>query len=280
MNSVPRVGVPAALVTAVASLNPPQETLAEIGQLLREVIGRYVRQAPGAVTMDGLSGLTEDQLRCFTLNALATAGRLLSQDREGVLCREVRDRGEDRQGLRFSESRAAAAMHTDGMHMPDQVVPDVFTLTCVRTAASGGELSLVHVDDVLAVLPNRDQVVEVLGEPVHFATRGIDPAGRRTVLRRVLAPVDDGWVVTYARDYIDEGHRQTDVPPLAREQVAALDSLDAALERSLRISYRQQAGELLIVDNRRMLHGRSAYADAALPGRLLLRTWLSTQETS
>jgi alpha-ketoglutarate-dependent taurine dioxygenase len=52
---------------------------------------------------------------------------------------------------------------------------------------------------------------------------------------------------------------------------------DAALDdESLQLTGRLEPGELAVVNNRHVLHGRTSFTDDPRPGRdrLLLRTWI------
>lgn len=221
-----------------------------------------------------------DAFRMFCLQL----GRLIAQDRSGTLIREVQDRGFElgagRSG-RYADTRYGGDLHTDGAEVPAPV-PDLFALLCVRQATTGGALQLVHVDELTKRL-SRD-VADQLRRPFHFDRRGDEPPGEPpTTKKPVLFPDGDGKTcVTYLRRYIELGHKRSEVPDLSPEQVAALDAFDGLLsDPDLAHHERLAAGELAVIDNKHVLHGRTTFEDA--PGssnrRLLLRAWIEQRAT-
>jgi alpha-ketoglutarate-dependent taurine dioxygenase len=68
--------------------------------------------------------------------------------------------------------------------------------------------------------------------------------------------------------------------PLTAEDVAALDALDEVLSRpELRTTHVLRPGELLVLDDHRVLHGRAEFSDARGAGnhRCLVRILLSRE---
>lgn len=275
-----------AVATAAGSTGGPPAALHELEELVRALARRHLAARPGYFVLTGLDRLAEPEARRFALSASRLLGRLLPQDRSGQLLRDVMDRGvrlEEAAGARYSDTRQGGSLHTDGMHRPGKV-PDFVALYCVRQAALGGALVLVHVEDLLAELRRWPEVVGALRRPVHFDTRevGAAPAGA-TVRRPVLELVDGAERIHYLREYIESGHRHDGVPPLTREQIAALDVLDSLLDRpELQRRGRLGPGEMVFINNRSIIHGRTAFEDRSGPahGRLLLRSWISEPPTS
>jgi alpha-ketoglutarate-dependent taurine dioxygenase len=234
---------------------------------------------PDVLIVSSDPGQTDDELRDLGRALSLAAGRLLPQDAGGALERDVFDRHGPEGPTRYSASSVAAPMHTDGMHVPDQRVPEYFSLTCIRQATSGGDLALVHLRDVLGRLTapgEADRAVRVLSREFWFHTKGVDPRGRDAVRRPVLEGGEDGLVIQYAREYIDLGHAIPRAPDLDDEQLAVLDRLDRVLADRTRWHERRLGrGDVALIDNRHVLHSRSAFVDdPALPPRRMMRLWI------
>lgn len=74
------------------------------------------------------------------------------------------------------------------------------------------------------------------------------------------------------------GQRPLGIPKLTRIQCEALDAVHfAAADAAHRIQY--QEGDLLLFNNRRILHGRDGFTDAA-EKRHMIRLWLKDEEMS
>ncbi|MCT9088901.1 TauD/TfdA family dioxygenase [Streptomyces sp. ASQP_92] len=251
----------------------------EFRQTLRLYTERHLDARPGFFVLADLDHLTQEQARRFTVAVSALVGDLLPQDGHGALLRDVRDRGvrlgEGATG-RYSDSRQGGSLHTDAAHRPGRL-PDVFALFCYRQARSGGALVTVHVSDLLGLLAAHPEELAALRLPVHFDTRDDAPGFPLTVERPVLERSGGRERVYYLRDYIEIGHGHPHIPPLSPAQVKALDLLDELLDRrDLQTHGRLCPGEMIFIDNRSIVHGRTPFEDeeAVDGGRLMLRTWI------
>jgi alpha-ketoglutarate-dependent taurine dioxygenase len=275
-----------AIADATHAVSPPDldailagRRPATLGSRVQELAREHLDGQLGIFLLTGMPGLSVEHATEVTLAVSQLLGRLLPQDSQGALVRQVADRGlrlgEGRTG-RYSDSRDGGNLHTDGPHHPSPV-PDCFALFCVQQAESGGELCIVHAGALLERLP--DRVIEVLQQDFHFDRREAD-ADPPTVTRPVLS-LGPPMRVCYLREYIQIGHRLPHVPALTDRQLDALDALDALLddpEGQSRI--RLKPGQLIVVNNRCLLHGRTAFTDAPDHGqkRLMLRTWIQRAE--
>jgi hypothetical protein len=157
----------------------------------------------------------------------------------------------------ISTTRAEFPLHTDSTAL---VRPhEAICLACLRAPAGAGGQSLVATaDSVRAALP--DSAVAALAEPV-FPFLLKDPVHGRGV--RPGPVLEGSGAVRYRRDALELGERlsREPMPPRSR---AALELLDEALDdRSLVLTRALRPGDVLLVDNRRALHGRTAIADGA-----------------
>lgn len=244
---------------------------------LAELAREHLDGAPGFFRLTGLPYRSVEDASKFALQASAMLGELLPQDGQGSLLRQVTDRGVRLgEGLtgRYSDSRQGGSLHTDAPHHPAPV-PDCFALYCVHQARWGGELCLVHADTVLAQLPS--WAIEQLRGEFHFDRRD-DTAREPTVRRAILELGPAGLRMHYLREYIEIGHRHRHVPALTEDQMAAMDALDAVLDNPAyqHCQLRLEPGDMVFINNRSTLHGRTEFSDDAENGekRLMLRTWI------
>jgi hypothetical protein len=124
----------------------------------------------------------------------------------------------------------------------------------------GGESIVVSgqaVHDLLAARAPR--VLEVLARDFWWECRGFsDDFFRAPVL---FFGADGGPRFRYLRDYLESAHRRRGAP-LDEEQLWALDALDSALELSeLQFRCTLAPGEILVLDDLRMFHGRTSFSD-------------------
>jgi alpha-ketoglutarate-dependent taurine dioxygenase len=159
--------------------------------------------------------------------------------------------------------------HTDGS--------DFAALFCLESAAEGGESVLVSATSAYnTVLRERPDLLAVLARGFHHHRRGEEPPGEPPVTRRRIPvfQVHDGLVhCCYNRN------PQAWLEPLGLGyepvEVEALDYLDSVLARpELQLRMELRPGDVQLINNYNILHGRTAYRDAPGRRRHLLRLWL------
>ncbi len=154
----------------------------------------------------------------------------------------------------LSRSDRAMGLHIDGSYAdaPQKLV--VFQM--IRDDPAGGETSLATASDVAAGLDA--ETLKLLGDPV-FPFAACDPilegTGRDRSIRcyrqQILRGLQDG-------------------PPLSDAHAAAMPTLDPALANPRRLYRGHLApGDVLFLNNRRVLHGRARLAPDRK--RLMLR---------
>jgi alpha-ketoglutarate-dependent taurine dioxygenase len=167
---------------------------------------------------------------------------------------------EDDSGLLiFSTTDRVFDCHTDGYHNRDPI--DLVLMLCVRADASGGVTTLAHVDDLLDALNAAERTL--LADPV-FPTLN----GRTSVLKEARS----GATMRLNLAEIERFIRDDD-PVFTLAHFVAARRLDALARGDCRCaSFALGPGDCLILDNRRVLHGRSALSAGST--RLLKRVWV------
>jgi hypothetical protein len=204
-------------------------------------------------------------------------GSPVEQNVQGVLLYDVRDTGQDvRYGARFSATNAESSFHTDNSFGSEIV--DYVGLLCIRSAKSGGLSQIVSGYSVHNELHVRHpDVLELLYQPFHVERRGGLRAGDApTVQYPVLSQKDDGLTFRYLRYWIESGHEKVG-QPLTPAQAKALDVLDTVSnDPALRVEFALEPGDVFFVNNRWILHNRTAFEDNPELDRRrhLVRLWL------
>jgi len=204
-------------------------------------------------------------------------GRPIVQNVQGTLLYDVRDTGQDvRYGARFSVTNAESTFHTDAS-FGDEVC-DYVGLQCLRTAKSGGMSQMVSAYAVHNVLlDEQPDALETLYRPFHVDRRGgVRPGEGPTIERPVFEWSGGELLCRYLRYWIEVGNEKAG-QPLTSEQVHALDALDRVAARpELRVEFHLRPGDLYFLNNRWLMHNRTAFEDHAEPEqkRHLVRLWL------
>jgi alpha-ketoglutarate-dependent taurine dioxygenase len=204
-------------------------------------------------------------------------GEPIVQDVQETLLYDVRDTGQDvAKGARFSVTHYESSFHTDNSF--GETVVDYVGLLCLKTARSGGVSQVVSGPAVVEALRREHpEALEVLGRPFHVDRRGGVRKGEApTVLRPVVELGGPEPLLRYLRYWIEAGHEKAG-EPLTPAQRAALDRLDEVLNRpTLRAEFVLEPGQVYFLNNRWILHNRTAFEDHPEPERRrhLVRLWL------
>jgi len=221
----------------------------------------------------------ELQIQYWLLGQLL--GRPMEQNVQGTLLYDVRDTGQDvRYGARFSVTSSESTFHTDNSFGDD--ILDYIGLLCLQPAHSGGISQIVSLHTIYEELrDHHPEVLEELARPFHFDRRGgVRPGEAPTATFPILLEEGEALIGRYLRYWIETGHARAG-QPLTPAQVRAMDVLDElANQPQLRVQFQLQPGEMLWVNNRWILHNRTAFEDYAEPERRrhYVRLWLRRRD--
>ncbi len=229
-----------------------------------------------------IHGLERDRYSPDELTAVYwLVGQLLGvpfvQNVQGTLLYDVKDTGQDvRYGARFSVTSAESTFHTDNSFGED--VLDYVGLLCLNTARAGGLSQMVNIYAVHnRLLQTAPDVLAVLYRPFHVDRRGgVRPGEPPTVQFPILAWDGRSLLCRYLRYWIEVGQEKAGAP-LSQQQKDALSAFDRALaEPALRAEFPLQPGDMYFLNNRWILHNRTAFDDHDEPARKrhLVRLWL------
>lgn len=166
------------------------------------------------------------------------------------------DFAKETDGTRYSRTNIALAAHTDSTFLP--APHELVSFHMVRPDSAGGESFIVTARDVVAALPA--DVNALLRDPVF-------PLGKE--LYPVLTGPDGNPRIRYYRTQVDEDVARGAVLDDAHR--GAIDTLDAVLaDPALAIRFKLGAGEIVYLNNTRVLHGRTGFAPDS--DRLMYRT--------
>jgi alpha-ketoglutarate-dependent taurine dioxygenase len=204
-------------------------------------------------------------------------GEPFEQNVQGTLLYDVRDTGQDlSQGARFSVTSYESSFHTDNSF--GAAVVDYVGLLCLKTARSGGTSQVISGRTVYEELrANHPRELAILCSPFHVDRRGgVRQGESATVLRPVIDKQNGALLYRYLRYWIEVGQQKAD-QPLTAEQIGALDTLDTVMRRpELRVDFDLRPGDMYFLNNRWLLHNRTAFEDHEQLDRKrhLVRLWL------
>jgi alpha-ketoglutarate-dependent taurine dioxygenase len=267
---------------AVTELRPSDDLRAACAAEAQAVLNALEKGRGFAIlSMPSPDDSEHDEARAIYWLAGQLLGEPMTQNVQGVLLYDVRDTGQDvAQGARFSVTSYESSFHTDNSFGED--VLDYVGLLCLNPARSGGVSQVVSGHAVSECLRREaPHALDVLARPFHFDRRGGVREGEApTVAFPILGQTARGLLYRYLRYWIEAGHEKVGLA-LTPEQAGALNVLDGVLARpGLRAEFTLKPGDMFFINNRWLLHNRTAFEDHADPRRRrhLVRLWLRARE--
>jgi hypothetical protein len=184
--------------------------------------------------------------------------------------RDLRDPRRDRE-TKPEDTNDPLRHHTDGS--------DLLALMCVRQAVAGGNSFISSSARTVREIARREPelLVPLLEDYFAFDRNEEQPDGEDPFyLTRLCVIIGASISTRYSREMIEGAQTAPGAPPLTARQRRLLDVFDEiAAEGGAEVDF--ASGDLMIVNNYSVLHGRSRFHDADDPdqARLLLRLWIA-----
>ena len=249
-------------------------------------IAEELENGRGAVRLRGLDAarFTEDELRQVFWGIGGHLGTALYQSAKGEMMGEVRDETrlatqtyEPVEPGKVASSRSRTRgtgplrWHTDRC--------DVIALLCARNARAGGVSKLASIVTIYNEIGRRRPDLLALLCQDYWRSRPKDEDGtgvERAFALPVFSVLDGKLTCQYSRTYVEQAQEFADVPRLTAAQNEALDLLAAVAEETC-LHCPFEPGDIQLLNNHVIFHGRTAYEDDAgtRQERLLLRLWLA-----
>ncbi|QDU43783.1 Taurine catabolism dioxygenase TauD, TfdA family [Symmachiella dynata] len=273
--------IEAALSSAEASGRPVEQgtiaefPLPELGQLLSRVQDQ-LEHGSGGCMIRGLpvKKFSEEQLRRIFWGIALHLGTPVSQSAAGERIFSVRDEGfkVGQPQARGPNTKKRLSFHTDRC--------DVIGFLCLQPAAQGGDNQLVSSVTLYNVIrEKRPDLARVLMQPFYYARHNVDQGNELPYCRQPIFAFHEGYfAAAYLRVLIDRAYALPELPDMTDEQHEALAYLEeTAADPQLHVTFRQQAGDLLFLNNWVTFHRRDEFQDAEELElrRHLLRIWLA-----
>lgn len=241
-----------------------------------EEIREILERGSGAILLRGfpVEEHTKDSAREAFRKWCAGLGTLVSQNEKGDPVFDVSDAafGQNDPRTRGPNTNRKLSFHTDRC--------DVIGFLCWKQAKSGGENELVssmHLYNEIAA--RRPDLLAVLKESFLYKRHTVDLGNEAAFCEQpIFSFEEDHFACSFLRVLIDRAHADPDLPDLTPEQIEAMDFLEeVAGETGQAYHFRQEPGDILLLNNWVTLHRRSAFEDFEDPAekRCLFRTWLA-----
>ncbi len=249
--------------------------LVELSERLAGV-REHLETGSGGCMIRGLpvKNFTEQQLRRIFWGIAIHLGTPVSQSAAGERIFSVRDEGYKigQPQARGPNTKKRLSFHTDRC--------DVIGFLCLQPAAKGGDNQLVSsVTLYNEIRRRRPDLLRVLMQPYYYARHNVDQGNALPYCRQPIFSFHDGhFAAAYLRVLIDRAYALPELPDMSAQQLEALDFLEeTAADPELHVTFRQQQGDMLFLNNWVTFHRRDEFEDSPDPDlrRHILRIWLA-----
>jgi hypothetical protein len=207
----------------------------------------------------------------------AHLGKPWAQNRHGHVLGDVSDQGkrvEDPTARGNELGSVALPYHSDGS--------DLVGLMCLSKSQQGGVSTVCNAlaihNDLVRHAP---ELAAELYEPQPYDFRGEQAAGQKPYyMVPVFTECSDRLFVRYIRPYIRASQRHPESPRISELAERAMQRLDEMTrDTQYEVFMDFEPGDIQLINNYHVLHGRTAYRDDPSTGRVrhLKRLWLETE---
>ncbi len=204
----------------------------------------------------------------------AHLGTLRSQNAEGHVLGHVCDLSHDFKNdanLRGYRASGPLRFHTDSV--------DIVGLFCLRSAKTGGGSKLVSAATIHnEMLKRRPDLVPELYRPIHRDRRGEVPEGKDPWWVMPIFQWYEGRINShFSKVYIKSVERFPKAPRFTEAQLETFDLIEEIAEDpGIHLDMAFEEGDIQLLHNHEILHGRHDYQDWDEPERrrYLLRLWI------
>ena len=235
-------------------------------------ISKELESGRGMIMLRGLPlSYSPDDLRTVYWGIGTHLGTAVSQNYSGELLGVVKDFGPmENTKRRGSKTADGLSFHSDRC--------DVVGLLCVRKAKSGGASRIVSSAAIHnEILRQRPDLIDVFYGNWDHSWQGEEPPGCGRTDNRPIFGFRDGYFTgLFSPAYIRFAQEFPETPRHTPQQREALD-LYEKLTNELALDMHFQPGDIQLLNNHLMYHGRTHFEDYPEESkkRLLLRLWLS-----
>ncbi|MCC6367206.1 MAG: TauD/TfdA family dioxygenase [Bryobacterales bacterium] len=254
-----------------------------------ERLRREVRSGRGFLVVRGLAAdsYTPEEAAILYWGIAVHLGHPIPQNANDEYLFRVRDEGYDfhrqygAKGVRISRTSSAIDFHTDSSAAYAGYTPDIVSLLALQVAKEGGETAIVSAQSVHNILrEERPDCLRRLYEPFFFDRRAELRPGESPTISAPLFTYGDALAIRYFRFNLLKGHEAAGVP-LTPHDLESLECLEQACRRDgLAVRFHMRRGDMQFVNNRFILHSRTAFEDHEEPARRrnFLRLWMRYRE--
>ena len=209
-------------------------------------------------------------------------GKILPQNKSGQKFLEVKPKAnlikklstkKKKQLLRYHQTNLGGSIHSDGPQL--DTPPNYVLMGCLKQAEKGGYSIITYANKVYDFLKRKKpNYFNILKQKFLFERRGFDFPNQNIFKKPIFEKNKKIFRFRYLREYIEEAYNIKN-KKLKSEQINALNYLDSLIEnKRFQKIYKLNRGDVIILNNNILAHGRTKFSLGSTEQRALMRVWV------
>lgn len=205
---------------------------------------------------------------------------LLEQNEKGIKIVKVspkknllsKFRNIEKKNLRYHQTNLGGSIHSDGPQL--NTPPRYIIMACAEQAKTGGYSIITYANKIYRDLKkNNKEILKTLKDKIIFERRGFQSI-QKTFLKPIFSYKKNKLSFRYLRDYIDSGFKVRN-KKMNISQLKAIKKLDYMLsKKKYQKRYKLNKGDIILLNNNILAHGRTKFKVTKEKNRTLLRAWI------
>ena len=175
--------------------------------------------------------------------------------------------------LRYHQTNKGGSIHTDGpQHLN---TPKFLLMASISNNNKGGESIIVNGKKIFNYINRKKpKISKTLQENFFFERRGFN-FKKNNILKKPIFENNKVFSMRYLKEYILTAYKILN-KNMTKEQLSAINFLDKLLySKKFQTRFKLNEGEIIIINNKVLAHGRTSFTINESKPRKILRVWFN-----
>lgn len=175
--------------------------------------------------------------------------------------------------LRYHQTNQGGSIHSDGPQLNKP--PKYVFMACISNAKSGGESIINNTEKIYEHLRKyKPEYLKCLKKKFLFERRGFNYPNKNIFRKPIFEINKNKFKFRYLKEYIESAYKIKNLN-MSSLQKESINYLDKCLNnKKFQKRYKLSQGDIIILNNNSLAHGRSKFSISSKSPRSFLRLWI------
>lgn len=175
--------------------------------------------------------------------------------------------------LRYHQTNLGGSIHSDGPQLMSP--PKYILMGCINQSNRGGNSIIVNMKKIYDYLENsKKKNLSILKKNFFFERRGFNFSKKNILNKPIFYFKNNVFKFRYLREYIETAYKKLGLS-LKNNQIKSLNLLDSLMNKhKFQKKYKMKIGDIIILNNYILSHGRTKFSIKDNNYRSLVRVWV------